>query len=106
MTPSLLYTDQTLCFDEFGLEIPCAGTGQDAEFKKITGSRESACSLVSSTGQPDRISALIQRSREINTFDATDRIQHIIWHRNTVGYGVYGWTHLSDFGADFDYSRR
>jgi hypothetical protein len=37
MIPLLLYTDQTHCFDEFGLEIPCAGTQQDAEFK--TGNR-------------------------------------------------------------------
>jgi hypothetical protein len=34
MVHTLLYTDQTRCYDESGIEIPCAGSGQDAEFKK------------------------------------------------------------------------
>ena len=34
MIHTLLYTDQTRCYDESGIEIPCGGSGQDAEFKK------------------------------------------------------------------------
>jgi hypothetical protein len=33
MILKLLDTDQTRCYNEFGIEIPCAGSGQDAEFK-------------------------------------------------------------------------
>ena len=33
MIHTLLYTDQTHCYDESGFEIPCTGSGQDAEFK-------------------------------------------------------------------------
>jgi hypothetical protein len=29
---TFLYTDLTRCYDESGIEIPCAGSGQDAEF--------------------------------------------------------------------------
>ena len=33
MKESLLATGQSLCYDEEGREIPCAGTGQDGEFR-------------------------------------------------------------------------
>ena len=33
MLDHITYTDQTHCYDESGIEIPCAGSGQDAEFK-------------------------------------------------------------------------
>ena len=33
MIHKLLDTDQTRCYDESGIEIACAGSGQDAEFK-------------------------------------------------------------------------
>ena len=29
------HTDQTHCYDESDIEIPCSGSGQDAEFKQI-----------------------------------------------------------------------
>ena len=33
MIHKLLDTDQTRCYDESGIEIACAGSGQDADFK-------------------------------------------------------------------------
>jgi len=33
--PLLLHTDQASCFDEFGEEIPCPGSGQDAERRRV-----------------------------------------------------------------------
>ena len=40
MNHTFIDTDQTRCYDESGIEIPCAGSGQDAEFN--TGHRISA----------------------------------------------------------------
>ena len=34
MHPTLLATDQIRCYAENGDKMPCAGTGQDAAFKK------------------------------------------------------------------------
>ena len=34
MTPSYLQTGQVKCYDTFGHEIPCSGSGQDGEFQK------------------------------------------------------------------------
>lgn len=34
ITPSCLVTDQTRCYDAAGREIPCAGSGQDGEWRR------------------------------------------------------------------------